>query len=181
MPSALSLESHVLDLERRDASEQEFKDKIHALLQSRCEVDFGTGCWVYTGCWEKSGIAKIRVGTRIYCVPRVAAWLYLRGFSLWDGQVVGRRCQTPACFNPDHLLIHLDQAQAIRRQNAAGRLGANHRHLSRAKVLRLRSAAENLTSAEMDVFINLFAAKEGISRRAIRAILDGRTWKEVGP
>jgi hypothetical protein len=177
MKRLLDLDSHILGLERFDGQEADIKDEIHARLQARCEVDAGTGCWVYTGCWERSGIAKIRVGTRIYCVPRVAAWLYREGFAIWDVEVVGRSCQTPACFNPDHLLLRADQAEALRRQREGGRLGHHHRHLNWAKVRALRASVQAATPEEAKRLAAGFSAQEGISLRAVRAVLEERTWK----
>jgi hypothetical protein len=178
MRRLLSLDESVLGLERFDSEEDAIKDAIHAIFQERCELDPITGCWVYTGCWERSGHGKIRVGRRVYCTARVAAWLYLPGFSLWEERIVKRRCNTPACFNPDHLEIVGNQAEALKKQRRNGRLGRPCRRLDRSKVSQLREKAYSLDSLSLDNFLQRLSNEENVSIRALRAVLDGRTWKE---
>jgi hypothetical protein len=82
----------------------DLKDRLHELFLSSCEVDEFTGCWVWTGAWDKSGNGVVSVQGRLYSAHRVAAWVYRGGFRLEDASIrVYHTCQTPACFAPEHL------------------------------------------------------------------------------
>jgi hypothetical protein len=176
VPNLLSLDDHILNLDRFDSKEQDLKDLIHARLQDRTEVDFGTGCTIYTGAWEENGQAKMRVGRRVYSITRVSAWLYLRGFQLWDVRRVVHKpcCPNPACYAQDHLVVLADQAEALAAQMRSGRLGERHHcRLNKLKAAHIRElAAEGVTPAEM-----AHMPEFDCSVQAIRAVIEGRRWK----
>jgi len=169
----LALDDHILDLNSFDAKEQDLKDKVHEMLQARMEIDHVTGCWIYTGAWEENGQAKMRIGRKVYGVHRVAAWLYFAGYDLWDVTRIAHDCQSPACFNPEHLVILQDQADCIAYQAARGRLGDRpHRRLTRKKAQEIR--ALGLAGIEHGIIARQF----GISVQAVRAVVANRTWVE---
>jgi len=96
---------------------QDLKDDAHERLHLLIEEDGGTGCWVYTGPWQRDGNGVIRVGGRQWTAHRVAAWVYLGGFELGDPAVRvehdAEGC-CPACVNPEHLTV-TRRAAALRR------------------------------------------------------------------
>ena len=47
------------------ARARELKDQIHERLKLRCELDPATGCWVFIGAWESSGMGLLKVGGRL--------------------------------------------------------------------------------------------------------------------
>lgn len=100
---------------------QELRDRLFEKLQSLCEVDHESGCWIYCGAWDRGGRGRMRVGRHVFSVKRVAAWIYRGGFELARGKVVAGTCGTPACFNPDHLLVAADWADAWHRLKRLGR------------------------------------------------------------
>lgn len=78
----------------------------HRLLNRR-EIDPDTNCWVYTGGWNSNdhGIitALMTNGKRLTLLVHAAAayaWLNIAPRQ----KIIYHDCQTPACFNPDHLL-----------------------------------------------------------------------------
>ena len=97
----------VILFSQSNVTEEHLKDVIHERLNKRCELDAETGCWVYCGYWDRYGTGRIRVGNDVYSVQRVAAWIYLGNFELWDRRRVYHRscCPNPACFNPDHIQV----------------------------------------------------------------------------
>lgn len=177
MPNLLTLDSHIIGLDAFDAVEQDLKDLIHQRLQERTEIDFRTGCSIYTGAWEANGQAKMRVGRRVYSVTRVSAWLYLRSFKLWDIRRVVHKpcCPNPACYQQNHLLVLADQAEALAAQLRAGRLGERHHcRLNRVKAAAIRTlGAEGVGAAEMARMPEF-----GCSAKAIREVLEGRRWRD---
>lgn len=169
----LDLDAPVHCLNRFDEAEQLLRDELHARLNGRMEYDPHTDCWIYTGAWEANGQAKIRVGGRVHCVSRVAAWVYFAGFELWDVQRVVRveRCLQPACFNPEHLQVAGDQAEALAVQRAFGRLGRAWHRLSPRRAAELRAdVLGGMSEAEA-------AAKYDIRAPSVRAIVRGDTYK----
>jgi hypothetical protein len=176
-PVWLSPDDELGALNAWDAREQEIKDKIHARLNARCELDPGTDCWVYTGYWDRKGQGQIRVGRRVYTLPRVSAWLYIAGFHLEDRRWAFRRCANSACFNPDHVLVATDQAEALTLLRGMGRFGGGWRKLCQEIADRLRLLHQELgTRAEADDWIRFQAAQYGVQPQAIRNILNGKSW-----
>ena len=90
------------------------KDKLHEhfLYEGKVEIDYESGCWIYTSGWDNLGYGTIRVrlpeGSRIRKAHRLAAWAYIGGFELNDQSIViMQSCGQPACINFDHLEIRL--------------------------------------------------------------------------
>ncbi len=169
-PGLLSLDDHISLLDGFDSAEQDFKDLIYARIAERSEFDAGTECIIYTGSWEPSGQAKMRVGAQVYCLSRITAWIYFPGFKMWGVQRVVRTCDAPACCNPDHVRVLADQAAAMNAQRDAGRIGDPRKQLNRARASALlRDHHQGATIPEL-------VRRYRIKRRAVRAVILGRTW-----
>ncbi len=174
------LEYPLFRLEAADAADQDLRDRVHERLNARCELDHGTGCWIYTGNWDARGISKVRVGVRSYTVSRVAAWLYVAGFQLWDERWVyhGAECPHPACFNPGHLVIARNRQEAQAAMRLVGKYGSvpgrgscrPGRRLSRQLALHVRARLAAGESAGQ------IAADLHVRTQSIRRIADGRSW-----
>lgn len=91
-------------------------------LLARCRVA-PSGCWLWIGALGRHGYGKVRHGGREVSVHRLAADLWaVEGV----GPVVRHTCDTPRCFNPDHLRRGTQReniADAVRR----GRIAAGAR------------------------------------------------------
>lgn len=169
-PELLSLDDHISLLDRFDAAEQDYKDEIYGRMFMKTECDAATDCMIYTGCWEDSGQAKIRVGAQVYIVSRVSAWLFFDGFKLWSRQRVVRTCDAPACWQPSHLKVLASQAAAMEYQRNTGRIGDPRRQLNRKKAEAMRRQHEDGAS------IPELVERTGLQRRSVRAVILGRTW-----
>lgn len=74
-------------------------------LLAKRTVDTDTGCWLWGGSvCGGTGYGKLSLGGRTYGVHKVAAWLW-KSVPILGGRfnVVCHSCDTPRCFNPDHL------------------------------------------------------------------------------
>ena len=66
-----------------------------------------TGCWLWTGCWDKRGYGKFKV-------DNVAAGKAHRFFyeklagPIPPGMLVCHKCDTPPCVNQEHLFLGTD-------------------------------------------------------------------------
>jgi hypothetical protein len=172
-----SLQDDQNQLNRHDLTEQDLKDKIHARLHARCELDPQTDCWVYTGYWRPNGQALIRVGRQSYTLPKVSAWLYIPGFCLTDGRMAvrdSRICQCAACFNPDHILVTPSRASGMELMRRMGWLPRGRRKLSQAKADTLR--LDYTAAADRSAFISGQAKTLAVSEGTIRNIVDGISW-----
>lgn len=61
------------------------------------------GCWIWQGHLNPKGYGKITIDGKTERVNRIA-WLVFNG-SIPDGLYVLHTCDSPACFNPDHLFL----------------------------------------------------------------------------
>ncbi len=99
------------------------KDALHLRFLARCERDPFTGCWIWTGAWQKeSGLGVMRVQGRLYTAHRVALWVYQGGFELSNTagiRVYHAKCASPACCAHEHLA----RATVADVNTALGRLG----------------------------------------------------------
>ena len=175
-----TLDSDLMALNCLDHGEQDLKDKIHQRLQERCEIDTGTGCWIFTGNWDRRGIAKVRVGQRTYTVSRVSAWLYFAGFELWDGRWVYHTCPNPACWYWEHLMLarNREEAQAKMRElglfgSVAGRgRGRPGRRLNLQKARLIRCRLDQGQDA------GRIAAEMQVSRQAVNMVGAYEVWPD---
>ena len=81
-------------------------DYIAQRLMESCEVDPNTGCWIWTGQWNKEGRGQIKYERKWYYVSHMACWLFA-GVPLDSKGSRVRIYETcpPACFNPEHLAL----------------------------------------------------------------------------
>lgn len=90
------------DQQRRDA------------FLSRVERVPFSGCWIWTGCADKLGYARVRGGTD-YLGHRYAFRHFVADIP--DDACVLHRCDVPCCVNPDHLFLGTHQDNMADRDN----------------------------------------------------------------
>ena len=79
-------------------------------IEQRCEAVTESGCWLWLNFTDRFGYGRItvRVGpskrVKHYSAHRYSYEAY-NSTSLLPGAVVRHKCDTPACVNPDHLVI----------------------------------------------------------------------------
>ncbi len=135
-------------------------------------------CWAWTKGrnFRRGGYGKIKIRGKDRGAHRVA-WELENG-PIPEGMLVCHRCDNPPCCNPSHLFLgsHADNnhdRDAKGRHVARDCSGANNgrARLARADVDVIRTAyREDRTSQAV------LAAEFNVSRRAIYAIVNDRTW-----
>jgi hypothetical protein len=127
-------------------------------------------CWYWTGHRDHHGYGRMRIAGRQYGTHRLS-WQWATGRD--PGPLcVMHACDTPTCVRPEHLRLGTmadNQGDSARK----GRMARGERHpaskLNETAVQRIRLQAAIISHSTL-------ARQLGVSRRAVRAILQGRTW-----
>lgn len=72
-------------------------------LFARREVDPVTKCWLWIGSKDGAGYGTLSNGGKIHKAHRAAYGVFVGPIP--DGMLVCHRCDTPPCFNPEHLFV----------------------------------------------------------------------------
>ena len=134
-----------------------------------------------TGCWEWPGVVNRKGYGMAWCRDQQRPVLCHRAaYRLWVGDIPGgllvcHTCDNRRCFNPDHLFLGTF-SDNMRDALAKGRLHTNH-----PKVRKLSSESAVLIKSLIGqgVGVTELARRFNISTSSIRAIRDGRTFKDV--
>ena len=126
---------------------------------------------------DKDGYAKIKVdGTN--CRHHRVVYAAFHGVTLADlaGSIIMHRCDTPACVNPEHLLVGTCQDNtsdmfAKGRQNKAQ--GAAH---GLAKLTKEQALAIKQSFGKTDKQV---AALYGVSKQTVSRIKTGKNWRTL--
>lgn len=96
-----------------------------------------SGCWLWTG-YASKGYGRIGLGGRGgKIVNATLVSLGIEGRSVPSGAVVLHRCDTPACVNPDHLIVGTQAANlADMRAKSRHSHGASHSALLRERAIK---------------------------------------------
>lgn len=127
------------------------------------EVDPLTGCWNWLKFKDRHGYGHKNLPRAEGGKPVLAhRWVYeqLRG-PIPDGASLDHLCRNPSCVNPDHLepVTHTENV----RRGAKAKLS-----VSTAAAIRASSDSQKA-----------LAARYGVHRSTINAVIHGRTWKAV--
>lgn len=145
-------------------------------LFRRREIDLTSGCWLWRGdCSTRDGYGRVRqTRGRKALVHRLAFESFVGPIPA--GMRVLHRCDTPACFNPEHLFLGTD-FDNMRDMAAKGRGYVPRGELAPRAKLTAASVSELRSRQVTFGSISRWAREFGVSRRAIRLALDGATWK----
>jgi hypothetical protein len=131
------------------------------------------GCRMWTGC-VTSGYGRFQFEKRLWGAHRVA--VELAGVRIPGGMVVCRRCDVPACVNPDHLYVgtYADNSRDAmdRDRTARGQRSGVARLTDHAVIDARRRHANGETSVAL-------AAEYGVTQAAMWYALIGRTWSHL--
>jgi Helix-turn-helix domain of resolvase len=136
-------------------------------LSARRAVD-ANGCWIWLGAKNRDGYGEQWWDGRLRSVHRLSAHLLL-GLDLNTKLCVLHSCDTPACFNPDHLRTGT-QAENILDATLKGRMG---KKLRREGVIEIRRLLDRGQSRKA------IADRFGVSTQTIGQIASGQTWKYI--
>jgi hypothetical protein len=146
-----------------------YDKKAEARLLSRRSVEPSTGCWLYSGALTGNGYGHISYRGEAEYTHRVAGVLFL-GLELTSGEFVLHRCDTPACFNPDHLFIGTQQ-ENMRDAAQKGRMTGKKLDADEVRKIKYLLGGGS-TYREL-------ARSFNVSTTAIGQIARGETWKTV--
>ena len=127
------------------------------LYGDRIAPELNSGCWLWFGSQCSAGYGNLKRGGEWLYAHRLSYELE-SGHRPEPGEVVRHVCDTPACVNPDHLLIgtardnYQDMVERGRRRNIKGE-DVNTAKLAEADVLAIRgraAAGESVRSIQRD-------------------------------
>ena len=132
-----------------------------------------TGCWLWTGAHDASGYGHFGVASSTpNRAHRVAYRLYCG--EIPPGAIVRHKCDTPACVNPNHLLLGSSADNASDRSER-GRTAVGERNGKSKLTPELVRKIRGMTNLSE----RAIAAQIGVHRGAVSAVLSGRTWGHV--
>jgi hypothetical protein len=142
-------------------------------------VEKTDGCWLWTGCLNRTGYGVITVRAGLHIEAHRLSWEIHRG-PIPEGLEVCHHCPAgdrPNCVNPDHLWLgtHEDNMRDRSTKGRWRRLGLQNsgEPLDEETARRVREARSGGQSERA------VARAFGLSRWAVRVICEGRTWRVV--
>jgi hypothetical protein len=142
-------------------------------LLSRRIVDENSGCWLWQGSKDSSGYGSINVRGKIVSSHRHSYQEFVGPIP--DSMQVLHRCDTPACFNPDHLFLGT-HAENMRDRERKGRAG----HKRGADRLFAKLNDEKVRNIRADDRPYSEIMKEyGISHGLVSMVKTRKMWKHV--
>lgn len=153
------------------------------------KVTKSDACWLWNGARDEHGYGLINIDGRNRRTHRIA-YILTYG-AIPDGLVVRHSCDTPACVNPDHLILGT-QLDNIDDRNTRGRTAKGERagykthpdrypdrkgeRNGRAKLTQTQVEEIRERYATGDIGARPLAAMYGVSRALIRLIVQGKAW-----
>lgn len=155
-------------------------EELEALLLRHREIDPESGCWLWTGAVKArpgGDYGLVKNCGRQYTVHRLAAHLWL-GMNIEDSRFVLHHCDTPRCFNPDHLFIgtHADNMRDMVAKGRSRNYRASVPQGPRAK-LSWDDADQIRRRAQDGESPTKLAREFGVSPATVRSIRRGRSWR----
>lgn len=144
------------------------------------------GCWIWTGCVQSNGYARVNIGNRKIIGAHRASYMAFNG-DIPDGADVCHKCDVRNCVNPDHLFIgtrkeNMEDCVKKGRQAKRGPDGklppmhgenTNFHKLKEHQVIEIRNMIDNGVKKK-DI-----AVMFGVSVDNIRRIARRDTWRHI--
>jgi hypothetical protein len=141
------------------------------------QVEKTPSCWLWTGWKLNSGYGETTIRGRKITAHRLSyIWAY---GEIPKGKLIMHTCDTPLCVRPDHLRIGTDKTNhddmVAKRRHAHGTTNS-HAKLTDAQAQAIRAEYwyRNGRSNVLEL-----AAKYGVSKITIGALVSGRTWRHL--
>lgn len=130
-------------------------------------------CWMWISRKHKDGYGFLKIQGKYWLAHR-AVYAYCNG-PIPTGKVIRHSCDTPACCNPNHLLIGT-QIDNIQDRQDRGRHVACHGTKSGMSKL---SESQVLAIRKDDRFQKVIADDYGIGQSTVSSIKTRQTWKHI--
>ena len=153
-------------------------EKYREKFYRRCEPDLNSGCWLWTGAAKKWGYGH--VATPIATGAHRMSYLITKG-EIPAGLVVRHKCDTPACVNPEHLLLGT-MADNVRDRDERGRTSRDHAIKGEAHVNAVLTEAivRDIRAAHAaGEEVRDIAKRLGIRRQVVSRIHLRQRWKHI--
>ncbi|WP_312595429.1 HNH endonuclease [Brevundimonas sp.] len=146
--------------------------------ESRIEVGAPSGCWLWSAGAMPDGYGCVRPNGRTLLTHRLA-YEARHGVGAASGHLVRHRCDTPACVNPDHLVIGTP-AQNSRDAVDRGRMARGEKvagsRLTETDVRAIRAA---YVPHSKHANQRALARHYGVDQGTIMQLLLRKTWRHV--
>lgn len=156
--------------------------KAHATPYERFirKVEKTGTCWLWRGAFRPNGYGHLQVGGRRGATVSAHRFSYQahKGEEIPDGMVVMHTCDTPACVNPDHLIL------GTPKDNMADMWSKGRGRPARlcgeaSSKAKLTEEQVRFIRANPDLGHKQIADMWGLSPNAVRGVRIGRTWKHI--
>lgn len=162
----------VVKVRRRRSDKGAFRLSDAEIINQNSIPEPNSGCWLWTGnlnAWGYGRLGKQRAERQSHRL----SYLAFKG-PIPAGMLVLHWCDMPCCVNPDHLRLgtHADNNQDMLIRNRRVTLNGEQQPSSKLTwdaVAKIRSSSEAISE---------LARRFGVSRRAVRFVKDGTTWKQ---
>jgi len=152
----------------REKEKNQLKEVESRLLKRR-DVDPDTGCWHYIGATTGNGYGYISYVGSPHYTHRVSAALFL-SFDLGSHLYVLHTCDTPTCFNPDHLFVGTAQDNAL---DAVAKGRKTGKKLTRDQVVKIKYLLRDGHTHRS------IGEDYGVTTACIGQIAREETWRQV--
>ena len=150
-----------------------FSDK--ALIERHSIPEPNTGCWLWTGSVNTHGYGRVGNTRRERGAHRLAYAAFVGPIP--SGALVLHRCDVPLCVNPEHLWLGDLRENAIDMVKKGRGFTLRAEQNPRSKLT--AAAVLHIRLSHGETSITSLARMFGVSRRAIRFVITGATWKTV--
>lgn len=151
-------------------------DQSHEGILGRSQIEFNTGCWLWTGTLLQNGYPVVSIKGRAIKVHRLSLAIKLMR-PLSDGELACHRCDTPSCVNPDHLFAgsHRDNSRDSR-DKGRNYVGEKNPR-AKLKAADIQTILNRLNNGEA---ARAVGRDYGVSKSLINALRRGEIWKHLG-
>lgn len=149
---------------------------IRDSFMNKFELDFWTGCWLWTASTDQKGYGHLRHGGKDYKAHRLSYEFHIgpipegEGF---HGMCVMHKCDTPGCVNPEHLTLgtNLDNIKDMWAKGRESRGEERHNaKLTEEDVIKILNDPRDNAQIAADYPVN---------RKQISRIKLGLRWKHL--
>lgn len=149
-------------------------NRANAIFERHIQPEPMSGCWLWSGAWEKDGYGWVADGNGSATQAHRKAWALYVG-PVPNGMHVLHRCDTRCCVNPAHLFLGA-HADNMRDMASKGRAARRRGQAVPSAKLTEAQAREILGSSERPGAV---AARFGVSPALVYAIRKRVIWRHL--